>query len=139
MTTSPSSAQPPSPFSPGSDAGAPGGRAGLAGERGGGTVIKPALSPAASPVIDAAMVRALELARAAGAAGEVPVGAVVLSPEGAVLAEAGLPAFRADQISRHYFTRFTRDAADMTDLPAGGRDRLVAELLPERAPERPRI
>ena len=49
----------------------------------------------------------------------------------AVLAEAGLPAFRADQISRHYFTRFTRDAADMTDLPAGGRDRLVAELLPE--------
>lgn len=49
----------------------------------------------------------------------------------AVLAEAGLPAFRADQISRHYFTRFTRDAADMTDLPAGGRGRLVAELLPE--------
>mgnify|MGYP000878329501 FL=1 len=49
----------------------------------------------------------------------------------AILAEAGLPAFRADQISRHYFTRFTRDAADMTDLPAGGRDRLVAELLPE--------
>ena len=80
--------QPPSPFSPGSDAGAPGGRAGLAGERGGGTVIKPALSPAASPVIDAAMLRALELARAAGEAGEVPVGAVVLSPEGAVLAEA---------------------------------------------------
>lgn len=49
----------------------------------------------------------------------------------AVLAEAGLQAFRADQISRHYFTRFTRDAADMTDLPADGRDRLVAELLPE--------
>lgn len=48
-----------------------------------------------------------------------------------VLAEAGLQAFRADQISRHYFTRFTRDAADMTDLPADGRDRLVAELLPE--------
>ena len=34
------------------------------------------------------MARALELARAAGEAGEVPVGAVVLSPEGAVLAEA---------------------------------------------------
>ena len=80
--------QPPSPFSPGSDAGAPGGWAGVAGGRGGGTVIKPTLSPAASPVIDVAMVRALELARAAGAAGEVPVGAVVLSPEGAVLSEA---------------------------------------------------
>ena len=90
--TSSVSAQSPSPFSPGSDAGAPGGRADVAGGRGGGTVIKPALSPAASPVIDAAMVRALELARAAGEAGEVPVGAVVLSPEGAVLAEAATKA-----------------------------------------------
>ena len=88
MTSSPSSAQPLSPFSPDSDAGALSGRADVAGGRGGGTVIKPTLSPAASPVIDAAMLRALELARAAGAAGEVPVGAVVLSPEGAVLAEA---------------------------------------------------
>ena len=61
---------------------------GIAVGRGGGMVIKSALSPAASPVIDAAMLRALELARAAGEVGEVPVGAVVLSPEGAVLAEA---------------------------------------------------
>ena len=82
-----SSAQPPSPFSPGSDVGALGGRAGVAVGRGSGTVIKPALSPSV-PVLDAAMVRALKLAREAGAAGEVPVGAVVLSPEGAVLAEA---------------------------------------------------
>ena len=68
MTSSPSSAQPPSPFSPGSDAGALGGRAGVAAGWGGGTVIKPTLSPATSPVIDAAMLRALELARTAGAA-----------------------------------------------------------------------
>ncbi|GAV94230.1 dual-specificity RNA methyltransferase RlmN [Actinomyces denticolens] len=47
------------------------------------------------------------------------------------LAEAGLPPFRADQLSRHYFTRFTRDAAEMTDLPAGAREQLAAELLPE--------
>ena len=47
------------------------------------------------------------------------------------LADAGLPAFRADQLSRHYFTRFTREAADMTDLPAAQREDLVAELLPE--------
>ena len=84
MTSSPSSAQPLSPFSPGSDAGALGGRAGIVAGRAGGTVISPAVTPA----IDAAMVRALELARAAGEVGEVPVGAVVLSPEGAVLAEA---------------------------------------------------
>lgn len=37
---------------------------------------------------DAAMRRALELARTAGLAGEVPVGAVVLGVEGEVLAEA---------------------------------------------------
>lgn len=47
------------------------------------------------------------------------------------LADAGLPAFRADQLSRHYFTRFTREAADMTDLPAAQREDLAAELLPE--------
>ena len=43
----------------------------------------------------------------------------------------GLPAFRADQLSRHYFTRFTRDPADMTDLPAAQRGQLAAELLPD--------
>ena len=47
-----------------------------------------------------------------------------------VLKEAGLQAFRADQLSRHYFARYTREAAVMTDLPAHQRDRLVAELLP---------
>ena len=35
------------------------------------------------------MQRALELARQAEAAGEVPVGAVIVGPDGAVLAEAG--------------------------------------------------
>ncbi|WP_366181388.1 23S rRNA (adenine(2503)-C(2))-methyltransferase RlmN [Actinomyces timonensis] len=49
----------------------------------------------------------------------------------AALAEASLPAFRADQLSHHYFTRFTRDAAEMTDLPASAREQLAAELLPE--------
>ncbi|ARD41925.1 23S rRNA (adenine(2503)-C(2))-methyltransferase RlmN [Actinomyces gaoshouyii] len=49
----------------------------------------------------------------------------------AALAEVSLPAFRADQLSRHYFTRFTRDAAEMTDLPASVREQLAAELLPE--------
>lgn len=48
-----------------------------------------------------------------------------------VLKEAGLPAFRADQLSRHYFTHFTRDPQDMTDLPAEQRDIFAAELLPD--------
>ncbi|WP_247595201.1 23S rRNA (adenine(2503)-C(2))-methyltransferase RlmN [Actinomyces procaprae] len=47
------------------------------------------------------------------------------------LQEAGLPAFRADQLSRHYFTHFTRDAAAMTDLPAAQREQLCGELLPD--------
>jgi 23S rRNA (adenine2503-C2)-methyltransferase len=44
--------------------------------------------------------------------------------------ELGERAFRADQLSRHYFARLADDPAAMTDLPAGSRDRLVAELLP---------
>ncbi len=42
----------------------------------------------------------------------------------------GLPAFRAKQISTHYFTHYTSDPADMTDLPAAGREELVTKLLP---------
>jgi len=42
----------------------------------------------------------------------------------------GLPSFRAKQISTHYFTHYTSDPADMTDLPAAGREELVTKLLP---------
>ncbi|PZS32902.1 MAG: 23S rRNA (adenine(2503)-C(2))-methyltransferase RlmN [Pseudonocardiales bacterium] len=51
----------------------------------------------------------------------------------AVVAELGEPAFRADQLGRHYFARLSTDPAAMTDLPAARRDRLVAALLPELA------
>jgi adenine C2-methylase RlmN of 23S rRNA A2503 and tRNA A37 len=43
---------------------------------------------------------------------------------------AGLPGFRAKQLSTHYFSRLVDDPAQMTDLPAGQRDELVAALLP---------
>lgn len=42
----------------------------------------------------------------------------------------GLPGFRAKQLATHYFTHHTSDPAEMTDLPAEGRDELVAALLP---------
>jgi 23S rRNA (adenine2503-C2)-methyltransferase len=44
----------------------------------------------------------------------------------------GRPAFRADQVSRHYFGRLSdpTDPAAMTDLPAGDREDLAAALLP---------
>lgn len=48
----------------------------------------------------------------------------------ALLEESGLPGFRAKQLSNHYFGRFTRDAAEMTDLPAAQRDELATALLP---------
>lgn len=47
------------------------------------------------------------------------------------LREKSLPGFRADQLSRHYFTHLTRDDSQMSDLPASGRADLVEELLPE--------
>src|SRR3954471_613010 len=43
----------------------------------------------------------------------------------------GLPAFRARQLSTHYFSRLVDDPAAMTDLPATDRERLVGALLPE--------
>ena len=36
-----------------------------------------------------------------------------------VLKDLGLPAFRADQLSRHYFTHFEADPQRMSDIPAG--------------------
>jgi 23S rRNA (adenine2503-C2)-methyltransferase len=48
----------------------------------------------------------------------------------ALATELGLPAFRAKQLSTHYFSRLVDDPAQMTDLPAAHRDELVAALLP---------
>jgi 23S rRNA (adenine2503-C2)-methyltransferase len=55
-----------------------------------------------------------------------------LSPDErrAAVAELGLPAYRAGQLSAHYFGRLTQDPADMTDLPAAVRAPLVDSLLP---------
>jgi 23S rRNA (adenine2503-C2)-methyltransferase len=46
------------------------------------------------------------------------------------VAALGLPAFRADQLSRHYFGRLERDTAQMSDLPAQLRPVLATALLP---------
>src|SRR4051812_14381528 len=42
----------------------------------------------------------------------------------------GLPAYRADQLSRHYFGALRRRPDEMTDLPAGVRAALADGLLP---------
>ncbi|MEF3323696.1 23S rRNA (adenine(2503)-C(2))-methyltransferase RlmN [Gulosibacter sp. GYB002] len=46
------------------------------------------------------------------------------------LKELGFPAFRAKQLSTHYFQHYTDRAEDMTDLPAKDRDELVSQTLP---------
>jgi 23S rRNA (adenine2503-C2)-methyltransferase len=48
----------------------------------------------------------------------------------AAVRDLGLPAFRADQLSRHWFGRLEADPDAMTDLPAGERGRLRDALLP---------
>lgn len=64
--------------------------------------------------------------------GKPPVHLADLDPAGrrARLTELGLPAFRAKQLSTHYFTHYTTDPEQMTDLPAAGREELVAGMLP---------
>ena len=47
------------------------------------------------------------------------------------VAALGERAFRADQLSRHYFARYTDSPEDMTDLPVGVRTALAGELLPQ--------
>jgi 23S rRNA (adenine2503-C2)-methyltransferase len=44
--------------------------------------------------------------------------------------ELGLPKFRAKQLSTHYFTHYTSNPDDMTDLPAESRAEIVAATLP---------
>lgn len=46
------------------------------------------------------------------------------------VAGEGYPAFRADQLSRHYFEHLTTDPAQMTDLPAAMRERLAERFFP---------
>ena len=48
----------------------------------------------------------------------------------ALVAELGESAFRANQVSTHYFGRLVRDPARMTDLSAATRGRLAEALLP---------
>ena len=49
----------------------------------------------------------------------------------AAMVDLGLPAFRADQVSRHWFARLDRDPRAWTDIPAADREAIAAALLPE--------
>ncbi|MTD13695.1 23S rRNA (adenine(2503)-C(2))-methyltransferase RlmN [Nakamurella sp. YIM 132087] len=79
------------------------------------------------------MTKSLPLVFTAPRRGKPPVHLADLDAAGrkAAVVAAGQPAFRADQLSRHYFSNLTRDPALMTDLPATGRQELVDAVLPE--------
>jgi 23S rRNA (adenine2503-C2)-methyltransferase len=64
--------------------------------------------------------------------GKPPVHLADLSPEDRVakVKELGLPGFRAGQLEKHYFQHWTHNPADMTDLPAAGREEFVHGMLP---------
>jgi 23S rRNA (adenine2503-C2)-methyltransferase len=49
------------------------------------------------------------------------------------VAELGQPAFRATQLSTHYFSRLVDDPEQMTDVPAAARAELATALLPHLA------
>ncbi|WGD38690.1 23S rRNA (adenine(2503)-C(2))-methyltransferase RlmN [Lysinibacter sp. HNR] len=55
---------------------------------------------------------------------------LTLEERTAKVTELGYPGFRAKQLSQHYFSRYTSDPAQMTDLPAAAREELASELLP---------
>jgi 23S rRNA (adenine2503-C2)-methyltransferase len=48
----------------------------------------------------------------------------------AAVVELGVPAYRADQLSRQYFARFENDVEAMTDVPRAARPQLKALLPP---------
>jgi len=74
----------------------------------------------------------LELAQPARRAGKPPSHLADLTPSErrAAVASLGLPAFRADQLSRQYFSRFNDDPATMTDLPATARPAVSERFFP---------
>ena len=82
----------------------------------------PAPAPAAGPV-------PLTLA---GRRGKPPrhLADLDLAGRRAAVADLGQPPFRAAQLSRHYFGRYTQRPDDMTDLPAASRAALAEALLP---------
>jgi 23S rRNA (adenine2503-C2)-methyltransferase len=92
----------------------------------------PSQHPAARPV--PAVSRELPLAPVSRRAGarRPPRHLADLSLAGrrAAVADLGEPPFRAVQLSRHFFGRFTDSPAEMSDLPLASRDALAKAMMP---------
>ena len=91
-------------------------------------------TPLAQPVVRPSdETPAIPLQMAPKRRGKPPKHFADLTPEERVasVVEAGEPAFRAKQLATHYFTHYTGDAAQMTDLPAKSREALAATMFPQ--------
>jgi 23S rRNA (adenine2503-C2)-methyltransferase len=93
--------------------------------------VSAARPPASDPVVSAPSARPVPLTLA-GRRGRPPrhLADLDLAGRRAAVAELGEPSFRAVQLSRHFFARYTANPDDLTDLPRASRAALADALLP---------
>ena len=72
----------------------------------------------------------LQFAEPKGKQPPIHLADLTVEERAARLKELGLPGFRAKQLATHYFTHYTSDPAQMTDLPANIREQLAEGMLP---------
>ena len=90
------------------------------------------MSPARPPTRDAVVPLTLEGPRPKLPRGKPPrhLADLDLAGRRAAVADLGEPSFRAVQLSKHFFGRYTEHPDDMTDLPRTSRAALAGALLP---------
>ena len=90
------------------------------------------MSPARPPARDAVVPLTLARSRPRSPRGKPPrhLADLDLAGRRAAVADLGEPAFRAVQLSKHFFGRYTEHPDDMTDLPLTSRATLAGALLP---------
>jgi len=90
------------------------------------------VSPARPPARDAVVPLTLARSRPRSPRGKPPrhLADLDLAGRRAAVADLGEPPFRAVQLSKHFFGRYTQHPDDMTDLPLTSRAALAGALLP---------
>jgi 23S rRNA (adenine2503-C2)-methyltransferase len=93
--------------------------------------VSPARPPASDPVVSAPPARPVPVTLA-GRRGRPPrhLADLDLAGRRAAVADLGEPSFRAVQLSKHFFGRYTQHPDDLTDLPRASRAALADALLP---------
>jgi 23S rRNA (adenine2503-C2)-methyltransferase len=93
--------------------------------------VSPARPPPSDPVVSASPARPVPVTLA-GRRGRPPrhLADLDLAGRRAAVADLGEPSFRAVQLSKHFFGRYTQHPDDLTDLPRGSRAALADALLP---------